>query len=357
MIRLFRVTGSNPLKNDLKTCSLELRTWNHKALPDAFTKRNGGKNMFSKNKLIILGLIIALVVSASACGANDQAKEQPKPVSPVEEISHYPITITDSYDRKITIENEPERIISIAPSITETIFALDSGDKLVGRTDYCKYPEEVENIESIGSLMEPNIEKIIDLKPDIVIASTHFKEEVLNKLEEVDIKVAVLYGEESFEGVYEVIGELGKVLNQKDKSQEITDNMNQRVENVLTRVKDIDKPSVYYVVGFGEYGDFTAGGDTFIGQIIEMAGGKNAASDVSGWKYSLESLVEKDPDILICSMYYNTKESLMETNGYKDLTAVKEGRLYEINNDLLELQGPRLIEGLEALAEILHPTK
>ncbi len=313
--------------------------------------------MFSKNKLIVLGLIIALVLSFTACTSNEEVKDQPEPVSPVEEIAAYPIKVVDSYNREVTIESEPVRVISIAPSITETIFALGAGEKLVGRTDYCEYPQEVQDIESIGSLMEPNIEKIIDLKPDLVIASTHFKEDVLKKLEEIDIKVVVLYGEESFEGVYEVIEKVGETLNKRDEATEIVADMKHRVENVQTRVKDLDKPEVYYVVGFGEYGDFTAGGDTFIGQIIEMAGGKNAASDVEGWKYSLESLVAKNPDILICSMYDNTKEALMQTNGYKDLTAVKEGKLYEINNDLLELQGPRLVEGLEALAEIIHPTK
>lgn len=313
--------------------------------------------MFDKKKLITLGLIIVLILSITACSNTGIDKTEIEPKSPASESLAYPIKVLDSYNREVAIESEPMRVISVAPSITETIFALGAGEKLVGRTDYCEYPQEAQNVESIGSLMEPNIEKIIDLKPDLVIASTHFKEDVLKKLEETNVKVVVLYGEESFDGVYEVIGKLGEVLDKKNEATDIVTDMKRRVENVQTRVEDLDKPEVYYVVGFGEYGDFTAGGDTFIGQIIELAGGKNAASDVEGWKYSLESLVDKDPNILICSMYDNTKEKLMETNGYKELTAVKEGKLYEINNDLLELQGPRLVDGLESLAEIIHPTK
>lgn len=311
--------------------------------------------MFKKNKLLALFLVFALAISFSAC--RQQPKEEVEPAPPVDEKAAYPINVVDSYDRKVEITSEPMKIISIAPSITETIFALGAGDKLIGRTDYCNYPQEVKDIESIGSLQDPSIEKIIDLKPDLVIASTHFKEEVLKKLEEADVKVVVLYGEESFDGVYEVIEKVGQVLDKKDKADSLVSDMKNRVENVLGRVKDLEKKEVYYVVGFGEYGDFTAGGGTFIGNMIEMAGGKNAAGDVDGWKYSLEKLVEKDPDILICSMYDDTKEKLIEANGYKDLTAVKEGRLYEIDKNLLELQGPRLVDGLEALAEIIHPTK
>jgi iron complex transport system substrate-binding protein len=102
-------------------------------------------------------------------------------------------------------------------------------------------------------------------------------------------------------------------------------------------------------------GDFTAGKGTFIGKMIEMAGGKNAADDVEGWSYSLEKLVEKNPDIMICSMYYDTKKGIQSTNGYKDLDAVKNGKLFEIDNNLLDRQGPRLADGLVELAKIIHP--
>lgn len=311
--------------------------------------------MLMKNKLIALFLVLVLVVSFTAC--SQQPKEEVEPTPSTDEKAAFPITIVDSFDREITIESEPMRIISVAPSITETVFALGAGEKLVGRTDYCDYPQEAQKIESIGSLTEQNIEKIIDLKPDLVIASTHFKEEVLNKLEEADVKVAVFYGEQSFDGVYEVIQKVGKVLNKEDKAKNVITDMKNRVEDVLSRVKDLEKKEVYYVVEFGEYGDFTAGGDTFIGQLIEMAGGENAAGDVEGWKYSLEKLIEKNPDILICPNFDNFKDKLMKANGYKDLTAVKEGRVFEIDNDLLDLQGPRLVEGLEVLSEIIHPIK
>ena len=123
----------------------------------------------------------------------------------------------------------------------------------------------------------------------------------------------------------------------------------------MDKVKDQEKPSVYYVVGFGEYGDYTAGGDTFIGKMIEMAGGKNVAKEAEGWAYSLEKLVEQNPDILICSKHFDSKAGIELANGYKELSAVKEGRLYEIDNDLLDRPGTRLADGLEELARLIHP--
>ena len=299
--------------------------------------------------LFVLFLLPTLLWAAGDREAIEQIEVQK------EEISFYPFTFRDSYDREVTLEKEPKRIIAVAPNITETFFALGRGDLLVGRTDYCDYPEAAASVESIGSLMEPNIEKIVELDPDIVIASTHFKKEVLEKLEGHGIKVAVLYGPESFEGVYETIFKIADIVQAQEQAEDLVSRMKAKVEDLDNRLKGASKPAVYYVIGFGEYGDFTAGEDTFIGTMIEMAGATNAAGDVKGWKYSLEKLVEKDPDILICSKYWDAKAGIMAANGYKDLTAVKENRLFEIDNNLLDRQGPRLADGLEALVRFIHP--
>lgn len=313
-----------------------------------------------------LGLLLIAVLAFSlvACGntssnTNENTngkKVEEGTVTQKEEVkTTYPLTIVDSFEREVTIEKEPEKVISVGPNITEMVFALGASDKLIGRTDYCTFPEEVSNIESIGGLQEPNVEKIVELNPDVVIASAHFKKEVLEKLEALGIKVVVLYGEESFEGVYESISKVGKLLNKNSEADTVVSKMKEKVEFVTGKVKDAEKPSVYYVVAYGEGGDFTAGKGTFIGELIEMSGATNAAGDVEGWSYSLEKLVENDPDILICANKWDSKAGIEATNGYKDLTAVKEEKLLEINDDLIGLQGPRLADGLEAMAKLIHP--
>lgn len=265
----------------------------------------------------------------------------------------YPLTITDSNGDEVTLEQEPTKIVSMAPNVTEMIFALGAEDKLVGRTDYCDYPEEALAIESVGTLMTPDIEKIISLEPDVVIASTHFSEESEQQLKDLGINVIMLYEEMDMDGVYGMINTLSDVVNKKEAGQAIVTEMQASVDETLAAVAGLESKSVYYVVGFGEYGDYTAGGTTFLGQLLTMAGGSNVAEEVTDWSYTLESLVEADPEIIIIAD--DMKESFETAETYKDLTAVKNGNVFGVDKNTLERQGYRNAEGLRTLAEIIHP--
>lgn len=306
-----------------------------------------------KSKIFILMFIAMIIVTFTGCeignkGIKQEGKEENEAISGK-------IIIVDSYDREVVLDKIPERIISVGPNITEIIYELGAGSKLVGRTDYCDYPKEALLIDSIGGIEDPNIEKIASLKPDLVIGSTHFKQEIIDKLEMLKIKVVILYSEESFEGVYENINNVAKVLGKEKEAKSIIDGMKKNVKNVLEKIEGLEKPSVYFVIGVGEYGDYTAGGGTFIGSLVEMAGAVNVASDVDGWKYSLEKLIEHDPDILICSDNYSPKSIVVKLNGYKDLTAVKTGKIYDIDSNIVQRQGPRLDEALLEMAKLIHP--
>jgi len=319
-------------------------------------------------KLLSILLIMMMIFTFIGCGnnnavennqvaENNEATEETTEETTEEatEEAYYPVTITDGMGREVTIESEPMTIVTMAPSMTETIYALGLGDRLVGRTDYCNYPEAALSVGSIGSLREPNLEAIIALNPDLILMSTHASEEVLAKLDEAGLKTAVLTAQESFDGIYEIVNQTAMLFNVADKATELVSAMQADVTTVLELVKDVEKKSVYYVVGFGEYGDYTATGDTFIHEMLEMAGGTNIAADGESWSYNLETIIEKDPEYIICSELSDTKATLEQTEGYMELTAIKEGRLVEINQDLLSRQGPRLAEGLKAIAQLLHP--
>jgi iron complex transport system substrate-binding protein len=269
----------------------------------------------------------------------------------------YPLEFTDAYDRKVILDKKPERIVSLSPNMTETVSALDSLDRLVGRTDYCDYPVDVKNIESIGDITDPNIEKIVELKPDVVLASSLTKKEVIDKIEQLGINVVVIIEQENFDGAYTLIEKVGQVIDKNEDATKVIEGMKDKIDEVETKVKDAKtNPKIYYVVGFGQYGDYTATGETFISTAIEKSGGLNIAKDVTGWKYSLESIVENDPDIIICPINpEKLKSEFVQTNGYKDLRAVKEGKVFEVDNSKLDRQGPRLAEGLEELAKAIHP--
>nr|WP_282804433.1 ABC transporter substrate-binding protein [Clostridium tetani] len=305
-------------------------------------------------RLSLLLLSVFLTFSIVACSSSNN-KDENKNTSNTSENTAYPLKIKDSFGREVTIEKEPSKVVSLGPNVTETIFALGKGKKVIGRTEYCDFPKEAEKINTIGTLQSPNIEKIVELKPDVVIASTHAKKENLDKLNQLGITTIALYGEEDFEGAYDVISSIGKVLNSNKEANAIVNNMKKKVNFVKEKVKEKDTPSVYYVIGFGKGGDFTPGKDTFLHKLITLASAKNAGEDAVNWKYSLEKLIEKNPDIIICSKYFDAKKGLQGTTGYTDLKAVKNNKLFEIDNNMLDRQGPRLADGLEKLAKLIHP--
>ncbi len=237
------------------------------------------------------------------------------------------------------------RVVSLAPNITEIIYALDKGDLLVGRTDYCNYPEQVRNVPSVGSIMEPSLEAIIELQPDVVFASTHAPREAAEQLEAAGIKVKYYYGPGAVEGVYDVISSVASDLDAEAAAKTLINSMKADYEKLKAKAAAIERrPTVYYVVGFGDGGDWTAGGDTFIGQMIEIAGGVNIAADASGWSYSLEKIMEADPDVIVIEE--KMRDQFLSTPIYSNLTAVKNGRVYGINEDMINRQGPRLIRGI-----------
>ena len=247
------------------------------------------------------------------------------------------------------------RIVSVSPSVTELIYAFGKEDQLVGRSDYCDFPAQTQEIPSVGSLMDPNIEKIIELEPDILFVSAHFKEEITKTLEDAGIEATVIYNAEDFEGAFAVIKEVGEIINAQDQAEELAGQLKEEIEALKEKTKDNDLPKVYYVVGFGKDGDYTATGDTYIAEILKAAGGMNIAQDASGWKYSLEKIIEEDPDYIFISESGQMKNEFEQMEGYKELSAVKNNRLIEVDDDLLNRQGPRLTQAVELIAKILHP--
>ena len=315
--------------------------------------------------LLLAGVIAFSVVGCSNPAENNPPVESNGPVeenTPVENSAPveagFPVTITDSTGTEITLTQAPNRIVSLAPSTTEILGALGVTDKIVGRTDYCDFPEAVEAAQSVGGTSNPNIETIVDLNPDLVVASTHVSDEVINKLREVNIPVAFLNEQENFEGTYSAIENIGLLVGRSEEAATIINDMKTKVDEVIQKVanlpEDAVKPRVYYAAWYGD-SDSAATGDTFIGEMIELAGGDNIAKDATYWSITKEKIVEGDPDMIIIPSVEGMKEGFMTTDFYKDLRAVKEGHIYEIDQNIISRQGPRIAEAFEELARIINP--
>lgn len=266
------------------------------------------------------------------------------------EATDYPLTIVDSSEREVRFEEEPKTVVSLAPSLTEILFALGLGDRILGRTTYCDYPEEVAEIPEIGDLRNPNVELIIEQNPDLVLAAGIVPEETLESLTALGIKVVNVYAEEDLDNVKDVITTIATIFNVQSEANRLVSTFTEKLEYFREKTAEVKRPTVYYLLGFGEYGEFTAGGDTFIHDILEAAGGDNIAKDVMGWNYSLEQLIEQDPDVILIPAW--AEETFGKEAPYSELTAVKEDRVFTIDVNKVERQGPRCVEGVAELNEL-----
>ncbi|MCQ2533468.1 MAG: helical backbone metal receptor [Clostridia bacterium] len=261
---------------------------------------------------------------------------------------NYPVVLTDIYGHEVSIESEPQTIVSISPALTEIIYELGQGSKLIGRTDYDDYPAEVFDVPSIGDLYTPNIEAIVELDPDVILASSIFTEDAYNQLTDLGYTVVIIMDETTLSGMFENINNVAAVLNCADVAESYCEELQDRLDAIVVPETDV---TVYYCLGFGEWGEYTAGGDTFINDIIVAAGAKNAAADVSGWSYSIEALLEADPDYILVSAWdYDT---FIATEPYNTLTAVQNGKVFAIDNNIFDRQCGRNVDAVELINGII----
>lgn len=273
------------------------------------------------------------------------------------------ITVTDALENEVTIVENPERIVSLIPSITETVFALGKGDQLVGRTDWCNYPEQVTEIESVGGL-EFDIEKIISLKPDLVLShesGAHSSQEGLEQLRNAGISVVVINDATAISDVLDAIEMVGLVIGAHEESQQLTAEMNASftaISEKAAAITEAEKATVWVEVSPAP-DIYTTGQGTFLHELLELINADNAAGNLEGWvAFTEEDAVSLNPDVIVTTYGYyleNAADKLKSRQGWKEVTAIKNDRVYDVHSDKVTRSGPRLVEGVEELAAIIYP--
>lgn len=259
-------------------------------------------------------------------------------------------------EEKYNVTKVAKKIVSLAPGVTEKLYDIGMFDSIVGRTDYCAYPVEVADIPSIGTMFSPNVEKIIELKPDLVIAETHFNEKVLNKLREAGIEVFATSSANNFDDMFRFIKKLGFITDKTYEARGLVASLKNKVDRTKFVLKDVsNKPSVYYAVGAGK-GDYTAGRDTFIAELIRTVGATNVGDVITGWTFSLEKLIETNPKMIFGPSY--SINTMTSSDAYKGLSAIKNKSYFIVDENIFNLSGPRLInDGIKVLVGKLYPNK
>ena len=259
-------------------------------------------------------------------------------------------TVTDDYGRTVVVPAQPQRVVSLSPAVTEIIYALGAQDILVGRTDFCEYPAEALDIPSIGGISNLNIESIMSRNPDLVISGSMVGKKVTDQMDAMGIPMVCVIEKPHFEALYDNIAAIGKLVNKEREADSLNNMLRDRVNNLSPLTSHLSP--CYYVVGFGASGNFTAGGNTFINDIIRMAGGRNIAEDIEGWSYSLEALVQEDPDYIIVRR--EDSAAFCGMKPYNRLSAVRNGHVIGIVSGTLDLQVPRNIDAILYLRQRMN---
>ncbi|MDQ3665252.1 MAG: cobalamin-binding protein [Acidobacteriota bacterium] len=278
-----------------------------------------------------------------------------KPITPAE--SQGARQVTDESGRKLTVPVRIERFISLAPNLTEIIYALGAGDRLVGNTTFCDYPEDAKKVQKVGDTLQPSIERILALRPQLVLVSTASQLEAFTKqLDEHRIAIYVT-DPRDLEGMFRSILSVGDLLNESAAASESVSQLRARSETVERAVAGFADVSVFFQLSGQPL--YTAGRSSFVTNLIERAGGRSVTSDVQeAWpRLSDERALASRPEAVIM-LSGDAMGAAANTNvaaALRNSPAVQNGRVYLIDGDLLIRPGPRLVDGLEQIAHALHP--
>lgn len=273
------------------------------------------------------------------------------------------VTVTDMTGREITLDAPATRVVALTASDCEILYALGAGDTLVGRGEYCDYPEDVQAVASVQSGYETNVEQIIALEPKVVLMATMAQtKEQVEALEAAGVHVIVSDAQD-IAGVYTAIELIGAVTGKNDEAAALIAGMKDSFAAIAAKAEGDGSKTVYFEVSPLEYGLWTAGKGTFMDELAQMIGLKNAFEDVEGWAaISEEQVLERDPDYIVTiSMYYGEGptpvEEIMGREGWQELKAVKNKAVFNADSNEVSRPGPRLVDAAQALYDFVYGEK
>jgi iron complex transport system substrate-binding protein len=318
-------------------------------LESAFTAETQSTLRPRREKSGLWLLLIAMVAIGLSSSCFNRLNRPSSPAAETHEV-------IDEAGRRVRLPIKIERIVSLAPNLTEIVYAVGAGDHLVGRTRYCDYPPEVKNVAEIGDTMTPSIERIMALKPQVVLVSTASQLEAFTKqLEQQKIAVYVT-NPRSLDEVFRSIGTLGELFGEHDQAQMLVGGLLFRVSKIEEKIKATKPITVFYQVSNEPL--YTIGRESYLTDLVRRAGGVSVTADVASAfpRFSDEAALAARPEAIILPTggSMGTANSIVAAS-LKNSPAALNNRVYKINEDHLQRPGPRLVDGLEEMARALHP--
>lgn len=306
-----------------------------------------------KRNTILLSLVVFILLAGCAGEATQ--------VGPAPTAS--PVVIMDGLNRAIQFDTSAQKIISIAPSNTEILFAVGAGSQVIARDEFSDYPQEVQALPSVGGgFGQLDVEKMISLQPDLVLASQLTPADQVESLEKVGLKVYLLPNPIDLEGMYANLVTVGQITGRAKEAQDLVEELKARVAAVDEKLAAAQtRPLVFYELdGTDPNAPWTAGPGSFIDTLIARAGGENLGGRLSDAyaQISVEQILVDNPAIVLLGDFTwggVTVEDVLGRESWRELQAVKTGKIYTFDDNLVSRPGPRLVEGLEQLVRLLHP--
>jgi len=303
--------------------------------------------MLSIKQLLPILLILLITVGIVGCA----------PANPPQTNA---LTLTDGLGRTVNIDGVPQKIVSLSPSNTEMLFAVGAGKQIVGRDEFSDYPEEAKSITSVGGSMgKINLEQVTALQPDLVLAAQINTPEQVKALEDLDITVYYLPNPVNVEDLYQILNTVGQLSGHKEEAQALVDSLKSRVSAVTALPKLADPVNIFYELdGTDPSKPWTPGKATYIDELVTLAGGVNIGSVAGeGWvQMSQEAILAANPDVILLgdAAYGITAELVSQRAGWDVINAIQNNRVIPFDDNLVSRPGPRLVDGLEKLAEIIR---
>jgi iron complex transport system substrate-binding protein len=312
-------------------------------------------------KMILTVILALIIVSAGAfivlnTGSNETAG---------------PVTLTDAEGRNVTTAEAPLRIVSCSPSLTEIVYAMGIGDRLVAVTDYCNWPEDVNvrkdngSLATMGGYFTPSIEAIVEADSDLVLVdkAVQAQLDMVPQMEDLELNVIVLHKGLTFEEVYQNIAMIGEICWEEERSDQLIESMQERLTDIQEIIGEVeDLPTVVFAVWLEPI--YLSGNGTFSHEMMTLAMGENAYSDMTSWpEVGMESILERDPEYILVSMMWvptTAEEMLQDLRNdtlWSETSAVQNNQVYIFTgqaDNVFSRPGPRMVDGVEIMAKILH---
>ncbi len=270
------------------------------------------------------------------------------------------LKVRDETGREVTFPFPPKRIVSLAPNITEILFGLGLDEEIVGVSIHCNFPAKARSKARVGSYISLDFEKITSLKPDLIIATgAGNTRDMVDRLGKLGFPSYVIYPK-NFDDILKSILHIGEVVNREKEARGITEEMRKRSQKVIELAKGLPRPKVF--IQIAEAPVVTVGKGSFADDLIRLAGGENIAGKEKEVypRFGMEEILKRSPEVIVISSMNpkgDYQKILQEWNRWKTIPAVKNGRIHLIDSDLLDRPSPRIIDGLEELARVLHPER